>query len=138
MLKQLIKITIKGKPIALKRHRSTRSGRMYDPSAKDKKQIWMQIARFKPKRPLEGQIMLFATFYMPRPKKHFRTGKYANILKDGVPEYHTNTPDLSNLIKLYEDILQPSFYLDDSQICRIQAEKIYSKQPRTEIIIEEI
>jgi len=134
----LIKITIKGKPIALKRHRSTRSGRMYDPSAKDKKQIWLQIARFKPKRPIEGQIMLFATFYMPRPKKHFRTGKYANVLKDGVPEYHTNTPDLSNLIKLYEDILQPSFYLDDSQICRIQAEKIYSKQPRTEIIIEEI
>jgi Holliday junction resolvase RusA-like endonuclease len=133
----LIKITIKGKPIALKRHRSTRSGRMYDPSAKDKKQIWLQIARFKPKRPLEGQIMLFATFYMPRPKKHFRTGKYANILKDGVPEYVTSTPDLSNLIKLYEDILQPSFYLDDSQICRIQAEKIYSKQPRTEIIIEE-
>ena len=138
MLRQLIKITIKGKPIALKRHRSTRSGRMYDPSAKDKKQIWLQIARFKPKRPIEGQIMLFATFYMPRPKKHFRTGKYANVLKDGVPEYHTNTPDLSNLIKLYEDILQPSFYLDDSQICRIQAEKIYSKQPRTEIIIEEI
>ena len=133
----MIKFTIKGKPIALKRHRSTRSGRMYDPSAKDKKQIWLQIARFKPKRPLEGQIMLFATFYMPRPKKHFRTGKYANVLKDGVPEYHTNTPDLSNLIKLYEDILQPSFYLDDSQICRIQAEKIYSKQPRTEIIIEE-
>ena len=133
----MIKITIKGKPIALKRHRSTRSGRMYDPSAKDKKQIWLQIARFKPKRPIEGQIMLFATFYMPRPKKHFRTGKYANVLKDGVPEYHTNTPDLSNLIKLYEDILQPSFYLDDSQICRIQAEKIYSKQPRTEIIIEE-
>ena len=133
----MIKFTIKGKPIALKRHRSTRSGRMYDPSAKDKKQIWLQIARFKPKRPLEGQIMLFATFYMPRPKSHFRTGKYANILKDGVPEYHTNTPDLSNLIKLYEDILQPSFYLDDSQICRIQAEKVYSKQPRTEIIIEE-
>ena len=134
----MINITIKGKPIALKRHRSTRTGRMYDPSAKDKKQIWLQIARFKPKRPLEGKIMLFATFYMPRPKSHYRTGKYANVLKDKMPEYHTNTPDLSNLIKLYEDILQPSFYLDDSQICRIQAEKVYSKQPRTEIIIEEI
>ncbi len=136
----MIKITIKGKPIALKRHRSTRSGRMYDPSAKDKKQIWLQIARFKPKRPLEGQIMLFATFYMPRPKKHFRTGKYANVLKDGVPEYHTNTPDLDNLLKMICDTIQGKnrMILDDSQICRIQAEKIYSKQPRTEIIIEEI
>ena len=133
----MISFTITGQAKALKRHRPSARGGYYDPSSKDKKQIWLQIARFKPKRPLEGQIMLFATFYMPRPKKHFRTGKYANVLKDGVPEYHTNTPDLSNLIKLYEDILMPSFYLDDSQICRIQAEKIYSKQPRTEIIIEE-
>ena len=135
----MIKFTIKGKPIALKRHRSTRTGRMYDPSAKDKKQIWLQIAKFKPKRPLEGQIMLFATFYMPRPKKHFRTGKYANILKDGVPEYVISTPDLDNLLKMIMDIIgKKRFIIDDNQICRIQAEKVYSKQPRTEIIIEEI
>lgn len=83
--------------------------------------------------------MLFATFYMPRPKKHFRTGKYANVLKDGVPEYHTNTPDLDNLLKMIMDIIgKKRFIIDDNQICRIQAEKIYSKQPRTEIIIEEI
>ena len=57
-LKSLIEIIIQGKPKALKRHRSTRTGRMYDPSAKDKKQIWLQIAQFKPKRPLVGDSML--------------------------------------------------------------------------------
>ncbi len=133
-----INITIKGKPIALKRHRSTRRGIMYDPSSKDKFIIWNQIKKYKPRNPIKSPVTLFVTFYMPRPKKHYRTGKFKHLLKDDVPEYHTNTPDLSNLIKLYEDILQPSFYLDDSQICRIQAEKVYSKQPRTEIIIEEI
>ena len=133
----MISFTIPGKPIALKRHRPSARGGYYDPSSKDKKQTWLQIAKYKPKQPFKGSIYLKVMFYSKRPKSHFRTGKYANVLKDGVPEYHTNTPDLSNLIKLYEDILQPNFYLDDSQICRIQAEKIYSKQPRTEIIIEE-
>ena len=101
---------------------------MYDPSSKDKKQIWLQIARFKPKRPLEGQIMLFATFYMPRPKKHFRTGKYANILKDGVPEYHTNTPDLDNLEKFVLDAYQGKFFKNDSQVVKLSSEKVYGEQ----------
>ena len=30
------------------------------------------------------------------------------------------------------------FIVDDSQVCRLQAEKVYGKTPRTEIIIEEI
>ena len=54
----MIEFIIKGKPKALKRHRSTRTGRKYDPSAKDKKQIWLQIAQFKPKTALAGDIML--------------------------------------------------------------------------------
>ena len=38
------------------------------------------------------------------------------------------------------DIIQGRnrFIIDDSQICRIQAEKVYDEKPRTEIIIEEI
>ena len=136
----MIKFTVKGNPIALKRHRSTRSGRMYDPSAKDKKQIWLQIARFKPKRPQEGNIQMIATFYTKRPKSHYRSGKYKHILKDNAPEYNKSRADLDNYIKMIMDIIQGKnrFIIDDSQICRIQAEKVYDEKPRTEIIIEEI
>ena len=140
--KSLIEFTIKGKPKALKRHRSTRTGRMYDPSAKDKKQIWLQIAKFKPKRPFAGDIMLKLIFTMPRPKSHFRTGKFKHILKDGYEHiiYHTFTPDLDNLVKLICDTIQGKdrMVVDDSQICMLQAEKIYGETPMTEVIIEEV
>ena len=130
---------IKGKPKALKRHRVGKFGRMYDPSYKDKKDLWLQIARFKPKQALKGEIMIKLIFVMPRPKSHYRTGKYSHILKENMPEYHSFTPDLDNLVKFLLDTIagKDRFIVDDSQICRIQAEKIYGK-PRTEVIIEEI
>ena len=112
---------------------------MYDPSSKDKNQIWLQIAKYKPRKPLTGDIMLKVIFYMPRPKSHFRTGKYSHLLKEGVPDRHSTTPDLDNLVKMLCDTIQgrDRMIVDDSQICMLQAEKVYGT-PRTEIIIEEI
>ena len=134
----MIKFTIIGKPKALKRHRPSARGGYYDPSSKDKKDIMLQIAKFKPKTPLLGDIMLSIRFTMPYPKKYYRTGKYSHLLKDNAPKHHSIKPDLDNLVKLISDVLQPDFYVDDSQICQIYAEKMYGKQPNTAIIIEEI
>ena len=134
----MIDFVLKGDPKALKRHRSTRTGRMYDPSAKDKKEMWLQIAKFKPKRPFAGNIYIRLVFVMPRPKNHYRTGKFKHLLKDSIPEYVSVRPDLSNYIKLIEDVLQPNFYADDSQVVRLQAEKIYGRKGKTEVIIEEL
>ena len=138
----MIEFIIKGKPKALKRHRSTRTGRMYDPSAKDKKQIWLQIAKFKPKTPLAGDIMIKLIFTMPRPKSHYRTGKFKHILKDGYEHIinHAFTPDLDNLVKLICDTIQGKdrMICDDSQICMLFAEKKYAEIPRTEVTISEI
>ena len=136
----MIEFTIYGKPIALKRHRSTRTGRMYYPSAKDKKKIWVKIAKYNRSLPLTDEIMIQLLFVMERPKSHYRTGKFKHLLKDDIPEYHSYTPDLDNLVKMICDVIQGKdrFILDDSQICRIQAEKIYGENPRTEVIIEKI
>ena len=139
----MIAFTIPGKPKALKRHRySAKIGRSYDPSSKDKKQIWLQIAKYKPKQPFKGNIYLKVMFYSKRPKSHFRTGKYSHLLKDAYKDvkYSKSRPDLDNYLKLLMDVQQGSdrFYVDDSQICMIQAEKMYATNPRTEIIIEEI
>tara|TARA_Y100000310_G_scaffold323778_1_gene384670 strand:- start:41 stop:442 length:402 start_codon:yes stop_codon:yes gene_type:complete len=133
----LIKFTILGKPKALKRHRPSARGGYYDPSYKDKKDIMLQIAKYRPKTPLVGDIMVKLIFVMPRPQNHFRTGKYKHLLKDNMPERHSIKPDLDNLVKMICDILQPQFIIDDSQICMLQAEKIYGKA-KTEVIIEEV
>ena len=110
---------------------------MYDPSSTDKKQTWLQIAKHRPKLPLEGNIYLKLIFYMPRPKNHFRTGRRSHVLKAKAPYDHIKRPDLDNLVKMIADILQPQMICDDSQICILQAEKIYGTE-RTEVTIEEI
>ena len=112
---------------------------MYDPSSRDKKEIWLQIAKYKPKTPLADDIYLKLIFYMPRPKHHYRTGKYAHLLKDNFKDivYHSIKPDLDNLVKMVADIIQPQMICDDSQICILQAEKKYG-QPRTEVTIQKI
>ena len=138
----VISFTIPGKPIPLQRSRySAKIGGFYDPSSTDKKQVWLQIARHKPKRPFAGDVRIFMMFFLERPKHHYRTGKYKHLLKDRCKDiiYHSVKPDLDNLCKFYIDLLgmNKGFYIDDSQICVIQAEKKYG-EPKTIVIIEEI
>ena len=120
---------------------------MYDPSATDKKEMWLQIAKYKPKQPLKGDISLDVTFYMPRPKSHYRTGKRSHVLKAKAPVFHSVRPDIDNLIKMIADIIQGKdrMIIDDSQICALSSIKVYSDDldwnndhPRTEVTIEEV
>ena len=136
----MIRFTIPGNPIPLKRHRVSKNGGMYDPSSKDKKQVWLQIAKYKPKRPFAGDIMIKLVFTMERPKNQYRTGKYKHLLKDNVSEYHSYKPDLDNMVKLICDVIQGKdrMICDDSQICMLQAEKVWGFAGKTEVVIEEI
>ena len=77
---------------------------------------------------------------MKRPKSHFRTGKFANYIKEKwIKLPHTKKPDIDNLIKFVLDALQGQngFFFDDSQVVRLYAEKIYTDDPATEIMILE-
>ena len=135
----MIEFTIPGNPKPQQRHRVARNGRMYDPSSKDKKQTWLQIALHCPKLPLAGDISIKLVFYMARPKNHYRTGKYKHLLKDNTPYWHSFKPDIDNLCKYLFDLIsgKHGFICDDSQICILQAEKKYGI-PRTRVTIEEI
>ena len=79
---------------------------------------------------------------MPYPKAWFKqkAGKPSDILKDKYKniKLHSIKPDLDNLVKMIADIIQPQMICDDSQICILQAEKLYAEIPRSEITIEEI
>ena len=97
--------------------------------------------RFAPKQPLTAPLRIIIVFYMPRPKAHFRTGKFKNELKPDQPIQHSNIPDLDNLVKLVCDSLNRVFYKDDSQISQLKAEKLYcdvDEKARTEVHIEQI
>lgn len=135
-----IQFQISGPPKHQQRHRSSSRGKFihqYDPSAKDKKDFLLQARKYAPKSPIVGAIKLNVWFCMSRPKNHYRTGKYAGILKDKYKEvvWHTKTPDIDNCIKFLADALNGVFWRDDSQICSIIAQKLYAEKPRTVIII---
>ena len=123
---QDIEFRITGPPIALKRHRSTRKGMMYDPSAADKKKMWNKIKKKKPLNPLLDPVEVFMIFSYSRPKSHFGSGKNSHILKKTAPKIPTR-PDIDNLIKMVLDVNQGKerFILNDSQVKTVCAEKKY-------------
>lgn len=128
---------ILGPPKHQQRHRHVTKGnftRTYDPSAKDKKAFLLQAMQYKPKSPILGAVNLTVWFCMPRPKSHYRTGKFAGILKDNAPTWHIGKPDIDNLLKFVMDALNKVFWHDDSPICSCIAQKRYDEKPR--VVIE--
>lgn len=91
---------------------------------------------------LEGPVHLGLTFYMPRPKAHFRSGKHSAELKDSAPSHHTSKPDVLKLARAVEDALTGIVYSDDSQIADERLKKLYTggcqSQPGVLITISEL
>lgn len=121
-----MKIVIPGNPIPLARPRFGKNG-VYDSQEELKEGTYWEMRSLIGNRSFEitGPVELHIVFYMPFPgnNKHL---------------YHTKKPDLSNMIKFYEDVATGLLYKDDKQIIKIVAEKKYDISPRTEITIIEV
>lgn len=123
-------ITIPGPPRIQQRHRHRKVGHKvitYDPSSGDKKSFLLSILNERPTKPLRGALRVDIDCYFKRPKSHYRTGKFANLLKDDAPQYHTVTPDKDNLEKFPLDAMNKVFWVDDSQICFGDTRKLYAE-----------
>ena len=132
-----IDIKIDGKPKPQQRHRHTKKGFTYDPSSKDKKDLLTLIHSQAPKKPFEGGITLYVRFCMPYVKKHYRTGKFSNELKPNPPLSYRIKPDKDNLLKFVMDAGNGVLWKDDSQIYKVDMEKIYSVKGYTKITVVE-
>lgn len=64
--------------------------------------------------PVGGPIVLHWVARFERPKKHYLRGK----LRDNAPEYFTQTPDASKIVRAVEDAMLKIVYEDDRQIVR--------------------
>ena len=82
-----------------------------------------------------GPVSLFVHFYMKRPKSHYRTGKFSNMLKKESPMHHVTKPDIDNLAKFLLDCSNGTIIKDDSQVFQLSASKTYDDEPRTEFTI---
>lgn len=122
---------IEGSPIPKLRHRfNSTLNRVYDEQAIDKAKAITLLHAQKPEMYVAMPLQMVIEFFMEIPHSYTNRKRY-NLI--GMP--HIKKPDISNMIKFYEDIANGILYEDDSQICSIIAKKIYAMEPRTEITI---
>ena len=87
--------------------------------------------------PYQDAIAVKVTFVFP-PLKGWSKKKMEE-LESGVVIYKSTKPDLhDNLQKGLFDAMEGIVFINDSQICKVESEKIYGTTPRTEIEIRKI
>lgn len=80
--------------------------------------------------PLQAEM----TFAFGVPKSYTKKKREA-CLKGNV--MHTKKPDTDNVVKSVLDALTDAAFVDDSQIVKVTAEKIYAEEPYVEVVIYE-
>lgn len=88
--------------------------------------------------PLDGPVELFILFVMPRPKKHYFTGKRASVLRPDAPTHHTVAPDATKLTRSTEDALKGVVWVDDSQVVYQEVVKRYGPTPGAKIVVKRV
>ena len=112
--------------------------RVYDPGTAEgwKGAVAMEMREHAGKA-ISEPIRVTMCFYMPRPKSHFRTGKYAHLLKDTAPKHHISKPDADNLAKGVMDALTSiQVWRDDSQVIYLGITKFWAEsEPGMSLVI---
>jgi Holliday junction resolvase RusA-like endonuclease len=63
-------------------------------------------------------------FRLPRPKSHYRTGKFSHLLKDSAPGDEGSRCDVDNLSKVVLDkITRSGYWVDDNQVVFLSVKK---------------
>lgn len=92
-------------------------------------------------------VSIHCDFVFPRPKNHFRTGKYKHVLRDDAPLYVAKKkgPDNDKLSRLAWDALTDIVYDDDGRIAVDSATAKYQTggvewlhEPGVRIVLEEL
>ena len=83
--------------------------------------------------PLDGPIELRVVFWMPVPAKMSQKARQALLGR-----FQSRKPDADNLLKALQDGMTGIMWVDDCQVARVVAEKRYSDEPRTDVVIQEI
>ena len=125
-------MTIEGLPIPWAAARVLRNGFSYNPKGKEKEYGRWQIKSQWNQEILHCPVEIHYTFHMPIAKgtSKVRTQQMLNGIM-----HHIKKPDVDNLCKFASDCIKGICIYDDSQICKLSAEKIYGLSPKTIIKI---
>jgi Holliday junction resolvase RusA-like endonuclease len=144
-MSQVVSFTIPGIPQQQGSKRYV--GRGISIEANKNLQPWREVAlsrAWQAKREAGGNtiyqsVKVIATFWFPRPKRHYGTGRNAGRLLDGVPIWHAAAPDLDKLQRALGDMLTQSQLIHDDRLIAIwQASKRYGDEPRVDVTVQEL
>lgn len=121
---------VDGLPIAQGSKRHVGGGVMVESSKK--LPAWRKAIKAEASRAykytLVGGIGVRVTFYFPRPKTHWGTGRNEGKLKEGAPQYHRTYPDLDKLLRaLFDGLTSSGLILDDKHVVWVAADKQFGE-----------
>lgn len=100
---------------------------IYDPKTA---KPWRKAVAYEVRKqvdvPLDGPLQLTMCFFFPRPKSHYGTGKNSELLKASAPTYHSQKPDIDNIVKSSLDAMNDVAYGDDKQVVELSATKVWA------------
>lgn len=96
----------------------------------DEEKLAALLMHHAPVAPLKGPIWLRIKAFMPIPQS--KPKKWVADAIAGIVRPETK-PDLSNIIKHLEDVMNGVFFVDDRQIVSLEAEKAYGDPARWEV-----
>ena len=76
--------------------------------------------------PMAGPMRIALTFYLERPRYHYRTGRYSHLFKPSAPLFPDVLPDGDKLERCTWDALKGIVWLDDGQVVRWRGGKEYA------------
>jgi crossover junction endodeoxyribonuclease RusA len=88
--------------------------------------------------PFDGAVGVIVTFFMPRPKSHYGSGRNALNLKPSAPFYPAVMPDIDKLLRAVLDgLTDAQVWHDDGQVVLVHASKRYEVEagPGAEIVV---
>jgi Holliday junction resolvase RusA-like endonuclease len=87
---------------------------------------------------LDGPLEVWATFYIQRPRSHYRVGRFAHVVRDSAPEWPIGRPDATKLWRAAEDALKGVVFNDDAQVVCQHIMKIWNEKPGVLIVVREV
>lgn len=88
-----------------------------------------------------GPARVRVTFYFPRPKGHFGTGRNIGVLKDWAPVYvtsHSHGDGDKLLRSTFDALTTAGVWRDDSLAVKGIFEKVYAELPGAQISVSEL
>jgi crossover junction endodeoxyribonuclease RusA len=123
-----IELDVEGLPAPQGSKRHVGNGRMVESSKKVKP--WRAaVAKAAEEHtfPDMPYVQVVMWFRMPRPKSHYRTGRYAGLLKPDAPLFPAKYPDVDKLARSTLDALRMGgAYADDAQVVTLHAYKVFA------------